>query len=85
MKLVVRTFDTDVDVVSIATLNIIKPDEVWVAFGAGVHFWLLVAGTRPLFHALAGCDKESSFAGIGKKTARVTWGIHPRSLKHVEN
>ena len=39
MKLVVRTFDTDVDV-AIATLNIIKPDELRVAFGAGVHFWL---------------------------------------------
>ena len=39
MKLVVRTFNTAVDVV-IAMLNIIKPDELRVAFGAGVHFWL---------------------------------------------
>ena len=39
-KLVVRTVDTDVDVVAIATLNNIKPDELWVAFDAGVHLWL---------------------------------------------
>ena len=39
MKLVVRQCDTDVDVV-IATLNIIKPDDLRVTFGAGVHFWL---------------------------------------------
>ena len=44
MKLLVRTVDTDVDVVAIvniiATLNNIKVNELWVAFGAGVHFWL---------------------------------------------
>ena len=40
MKLLVRTVDTDVDAVAIATLNNIKPDKLWVAFGAGVQFWL---------------------------------------------
>ena len=40
MKLLARTVDTDIDVVAIATLNNIKLDEQWVAFGAGVHFWL---------------------------------------------
>ena len=39
MKLLVRT-DADVDVVAIATLDNLKPDEMWEAFGAGVHFWL---------------------------------------------
>ena len=31
---------TAVDVVAISTINNIKPDDLWVAFGAGVHFWL---------------------------------------------
>ena len=37
-KLLVRTVDTDVVVVAIATLNRTKPDELWVAFGTGGHF-----------------------------------------------
>ena len=38
MKLLVRTDDTDVVVVAIATLNRTKPGELWVAFGTGGHF-----------------------------------------------
>ena len=34
-KLLVRTVDTDIVVVAIATLNRTKPDELWVAFGTG--------------------------------------------------
>ena len=37
-KLLVRTVDTDVVVVVIATLNRTKPDEFSVAFGTGWHF-----------------------------------------------
>ena len=37
-KLLVRTVDTDVVVVAIATLNRTKHDELWVAFGTGGHF-----------------------------------------------
>ena len=40
MKPLVRTVGTAVDVMAIATLNNIKSDDLWVAFGAGVHFWL---------------------------------------------
>ena len=39
-KMLVLTVDTDDDRVARATLNNIKPDELWVAFCAGVHFWL---------------------------------------------
>ena len=38
MKLLVRTIDTDIVVVAIATLNRTKPEELWVAFGIGEHF-----------------------------------------------
>ena len=37
-KLLVRTVDTDVVLVAIATLNRTNPDELWVAFGTGDHF-----------------------------------------------
>ena len=90
MKRLVRTVDTDVDVVAIvntiATLNNIKLDELWVAFGAVVHSrWnpCNMAGTLPLFHSLPGCDTESSFAGVGKKTARVTWDIYASSCEEL--
>ena len=81
MKLLVRTVDTDVVVVAIATLNRTKPDELWVVLGTGGHFRFISihevavsvgprkSTTLPLFHALTGCDIVSSFAGIGKKTA----------------
>ena len=40
MKLLLGIVDIDVDVVAIATLNNIKPAELWVAFGAAVQLWL---------------------------------------------
>ena len=39
-KMLVRIVDTDVVVVALATLNNIKPDDRWVAFGTGGHFRL---------------------------------------------
>ena len=75
-KLLVRTVDTDVVVVAIATLNRTKPDELWVAVW---YWWAFPAhsnprsscsvgprksATLPLFHLLTGCDTVSSFAGI---------------------
>ena len=44
-----------------------------------------MAGTPQLFHSLAGCDTQSSFTGIGKNTARVTWDVYTCSLKHTKN
>ena len=88
-KLLVRTVDTDVVMVAIATLNRTKPDELWVAFGTGGHFRFIpihevaaAVGPRksvnlPLFHALTGCDTVSSFAGIGKKTAWADGNVYP--------
>ena len=67
--------------VTIATLNRTRPDELWVAFGSGGHFRFIPihevaaavgarkSANRPLFDALTACDIVSSFAGIGKKTA----------------
>ena len=89
MKLLVRTIDTDIVVVAIATLNRTKPEELWVEFGTGEHFRFIpiheiaaAVGPRksanlPLFHALTGCDTVSSFAGMGKKTAYAAWNVYP--------
>ena len=80
-KLLVRTVDTGVVVVAIATLKRTKPDELWVALGTGGHFRFIPtnevaeavgprkSATLQMFHALTVCDTVSSFAGIGKKTA----------------
>ena len=87
--LLVRTVDTDVVVVAIATLNRTMPDELWVSFGTGGHFRFILihdvaaavgprkSATLPLFHALTGCDTVSSFVGIGKKTAWAAWNVYP--------
>ena len=91
MKLLVRTVDTDVAVVAAPTLNNTKLDEMCMHGQRLVLVYISrcnacnMAGTLPLFHSLAGCDTESSFAGIGKKTARVTWDVYASSLKHVKN
>ena len=74
MKLFMRIVDTDIDVVAIATINNIKPDGLWVAFESECISCCNpcnIASTLPLFHALAGCDTKSSFAGIGNKTVLV--------------
>ena len=95
MKLLVRTIDTDIVVVAIATLNRTKPDELWVAFGTGEHFRFIpihevaaAVGPRksanlPLFHALTGCDTVSS---VWERRPHVQPGMStPKSLKHLKN
>jgi len=92
----VRTVDTDVVVIAIATLNKIKPEKLWVAFGTGekfrfipIHEIAATLGPRksaalPMFHAITGCDTVSSFAGIGKKTAWSTWNAYSEVTEAFE-
>ena len=59
--------------------------ELWVACGTGKHLRYIPAHaiatalgdekarSLPMFHAFTGCDKVSSFAGRGKKTAFDIW------------
>ena len=42
-----------------------------------------MSGTLPLFHSLLRCDTESSFAGIGNNTARVTWDVYASSCEEL--
>ena len=76
-------------VLAVAAAQKLKPDELWLAFGARKSFPYLAAneisqglGTEkacalPVFHALTGSDTVSSFAGHGKKTAWAVWGVFP--------
>lgn len=84
-KITVRTVDTDVLVLAIATAHNLSVPELWVAFGTGKNFRYLAAHemsialgpdrcySLPIFHALTGCDTVSSFSGRGKKTCWNTW------------
>ena len=84
-KVVVRTVDTDVVVISVATFHQIQLSELWVAFGTGKHFRYLSVHDickriGPIksqallaLHAFFGCDQTSFFAHRGKKTAWEAW------------
>ena len=84
-----RTVDTDVVVLAVASFRKIAPDELWVAFGVGSSFRYIAVHeivntmnptqclTLPVFHAFTGCDTVSAFAGRGKKTAWETWKSFP--------
>lgn len=87
-KIMLRTVDTDVVVIAVATFNDLALSELWVAFGVGKHLRYLpvhvIASSlgqlksRALlaFHAFTGSDQTSSFANKGKKTAWDTWAIN---------
>ncbi|KAG0725800.1 hypothetical protein GWK47_037891 [Chionoecetes opilio] len=84
-KVSIRTVDTDVVVLAIASANRLNISELWIAFGAGKSFRFIAAHdiakalgpdrcvALPMFHAFTGCDTVSCFGGRGKKTAWDTW------------
>lgn len=88
-KVSIRTVDTDVVVLAIASANRLNISELWIAFGVGKNFRFIAAHeiakalgsdrcvALPMFHAFTGCDTVSCFGGRGKKTAwgtRTTYG-----------
>ena len=87
-KVLVRTVDTDVVVLAIATTSKIDIQELWIAFGTGQHLRYIPvheiaaalgpdrSEALPMFHAYTGCDTVSSFATKGKKSAWDTWRSH---------
>ena len=88
-KIMLRTVDTDVVVLSTAIFKDLAIDEMWISFGMGKS-WRYIpiqelvtilgpdrAKGLPVFHALTGCDQTSSFAGRGKVTAWDTWERYP--------
>ncbi len=89
MKVTIRTVDTDVVVLAVASFSKIATDELWLAFGVGSSFRYIpiheMAASMnpaqclalPVFHAFTGCDTVSAFTGRGKKTAWATWKSFP--------
>ena len=79
------------------SLNNIKPDELWVAFGTRSHSRYIpvheltaslnsrMCSTLHVFYAFTGCDIVSSFGGRGKKTAWVTWQSYPEATDALED
>ncbi|KAJ8368254.1 hypothetical protein SKAU_G00082820 [Synaphobranchus kaupii] len=90
-QLIVRSSDSDVVVLAVATCEALgqRIDELWIAFGVGRHFRYIPAHAiaqslgpsktmaLPAFHALTGCDTTSAFFGKGKKTAWSVWQSLP--------
>lgn len=84
-KVMIRTVDSDVLVLTIAAVQQLSIDELWVAFASGKSFRYLPAHeiaralgpekciALPFLHAFSGCDTVSSFAGCGKRTVWDIW------------
>ena len=79
----IRTVDTDLLVLAVASFDKIKPDELWVILGTishlrkiAIHELMATMDSKychslPIFHAFTGCDTVS-FSGRGKKTVWAT-------------
>jgi len=87
-RVTVRSVDTDVVVLAVASFEKVGAEEMWVAFGSGTNFRYIAVhelvttlgprtcGSLGVFHAFTGCDTVSAFAGRGKKTAWDTWSVY---------
>lgn len=85
----IRTNDTDVLVLAISIVPLLRIDELWVSLGSSKNLKCLPAHTiattigrekarvLPIFHSLTGCDTTSFFGGRGKKTAWDVWKVFP--------
>ena len=77
-KVIIRTVDTDVVILSTANFHQLCPTELWISFGAGKHHRYIPAHqiavnlgeekcrALTFFHAFTGCDTVSAFFGKGK-------------------
>lgn len=86
-RIMVRTADTDVVVITVSIMHHLNLPEIWIAFGVGKHFRYIpiheiacILGPAKsdalrVFHALTGCDVVSFFHGRGKRTAWDTWKV----------
>ena len=87
-KVSIRTVDTDVVVLAVASAQRLNITELWIAFDAGKNFRYLPAHEMadtlgpdrcvalPMFHAFTGCDTVSCFGGRGKCTAWDMWNAY---------
>ena len=85
----VRSVDSDVVVLAVGLFNDLSPlEKLFVEYGTSKHFQVLPAheiaaclGPKaralPIFHALSGCDCNSSPSQCGKVTAWNAWDLVP--------
>ena len=91
-KIRIRTIDTDVPVIATAHFNDIPGlEELWISYGKGnsskyipIHQIAQQLGPNKCrgllgFHSLTGCDSNSAFYGVGKKTAWSAWRDFPEA------
>jgi len=87
----VRTVDTDVVVILVASYNSMQATnpgvDIFVAFGMGKNYTVYNISTichnigmskcqsLAIFHAFTGCDTTSAFKGKGKKSTWQAWNI----------
>ena len=88
-NIVIRTNDTDVLVLAIASQVHLNFAELWLSFGTGrSHKFIPVHDAQrqvgrstalalPGFHAFTGCDQISSFWKKGKNRAWEIWQMYP--------
>jgi len=88
-NILIRTVDTDVIVIAIASMHRLEVNTLWIGFGIGKHFRYIpvheIANSLgpdksralTVFHALTGCYTVSSFSSRGKKSAFETWSVFP--------
>jgi hypothetical protein len=71
-KVMIRMVDSDVLVLTIAAVQQLSIDELWVGFASGKSFRYLptheIYGTCSRLHAFSGCGTVSFFDGRGKRT-----------------
>ena len=84
----IRTVETDVVVLAVASAQRFNITELWIAFGAGKNFRYLPAHEMadalgpdrgvalPMFHAFTGCDTVSCFGGRGERIACDMWNAY---------
>ena len=87
-RVLIYTVDTDIVVLAISAVAKLNNLTLSIAFGTGTHFRHLnvnnlantishdKANVLPMFHAIAGCDTVSFFAGKGKISAMDTWSVY---------
>ena len=89
--ILIRTVDSDVVVLAVYAFAQLTSslNELWVAFGTGMHYRMIPAHkicaaigldkclALRMFHAFTGCDTVSCFSGRGYRTAWDTWNMYP--------
>ena len=86
-RVMIRTVDTDVLMLSISLFDDLQLDELWIDFGSGkqrcylpIHEMILDPVKRVglrFFFAFTGCDQVSFFSHVSKATAWKIWKVFP--------